>query len=98
VEDTDKAKDTAETWRKFEDGYTGGAAVWKSSDSWEGRKGFLGRNKEVIDAELYAILMGLAAARDHKDEWATRGAKLITIFTDTQAALRHIRNDDPGPG
>jgi ribonuclease HI len=111
MEDTESAKATAETWTadrgiaiftdssKFEDGYTGCAAVWKSGDAsgWQGRKLFMGRNKEVFDAELYAIWVGLASARDHlKDNWT--GAKLITIFTDAQAALKRIQNDDPGPG
>jgi ribonuclease HI len=109
MEDTESAKTTAETWTadrgiaiftdgsKFEDGYTGCAAVWRSGDGWQGRKVFMGRNKEVFDAELYAIWMGLASARDHlKEDWA--GAKSITIFTDAQAALKRIRNDDPGPG
>jgi ribonuclease HI len=109
MEDTESAKATAETWTadrgiaiftdgsKFEDGCTGCAAVWKSGDGWQGRKVFMGRNKEVFDAELYAIWIGLASARDHlKDDWM--GAKSITFFTDAQAALKRIRNDDPGPG
>jgi ribonuclease HI len=110
VEDTDSAKATAETWStdkgfavftdgsKSEEGWTGCAAVWKSDDTWQGRKMFMGRNKEVFDAELYAIWLGLTAARDHQDEWAAVGPKSITIFTDAQAALKRIRNNDPGPG
>jgi hypothetical protein len=48
----------------------------------------MGRNKEVFDADLYAIWAGITAARDHKDEWAALGPKVITIFTNTQAALK----------
>jgi hypothetical protein len=65
---------------------------------WQGRKIFMGRNKEVFDAELCAIWLGLAAERDHQDEWAALGPKAITIFTDAQTALKRIRNDDPSPG
>jgi ribonuclease HI len=92
---------------KSEDGWTGCAAVWKllgNCDSeWQGRKIFMGRNKEVFDAELYAIWVGLTAARDHKEEWAAHltehgGPRVITIFTDAQAALKRIRNDEAGPG
>jgi ribonuclease HI len=55
------------------------------------------RNKEVFDAGLYAIWIGLASPRDHlKDDWT--GAKSITLLTDAQAALKRIRNDDTGSG
>jgi hypothetical protein len=35
--------------------------VWKStdSDSSQGRKAFMGHNKEAFDSELYAIWLGL---------------------------------------
>jgi hypothetical protein len=38
------------------------------------------------------------SARDHKNGWAALGSKSNTIFIDAQAALKRIRNDDPGPG
>jgi hypothetical protein len=38
---------------------------------WQGRRIFMDRKKEVFDAELYAIWVGLTAARDCKNEWAT---------------------------
>jgi ribonuclease HI len=80
------------------DGWTGCAAIWKGTDGcWHGRKLFMGRNKEVFDAELYAIWVGLKVAKDSTDAWAA-GPRAVTIFTDAQAALKRIRNDDPGPG
>jgi ribonuclease HI len=80
-------------------GWTGCAAVWKNGAGWQGRKMFMGRNKEVFDAELYAtVWLGLKVARDHQDEWAAMCPKSHTIFTDAQAALKRIKNDDPGPG
>jgi ribonuclease HI len=72
--------------------------VWQNGEGWQGRKIFMGRNKEVFDAELYAIWLGLKATRDHQVEWAAVGPKSITIFTDSQAALKRIKNDDPSPG
>jgi ribonuclease HI len=111
IEDAEAAQSSAETWApnkgiaiftdgsKLEDGWTGCAAVWKGPDGcWQGRKLFMGRNKEVFHAELYAIWVGLMSARKHQDEWEAVGPKSLTIFTDAQAALKRIRNDDPGPG
>jgi ribonuclease HI len=111
IEDAGSAKATAEAWTidrgravftdgsKGEDGWTGCAAVWRNGEGgWQGRKIFMGRNKEVFDAELYAIWLGLKATRDHQGEWAAVGPKSITIFTDSQAALKRMKNDDPGPG
>jgi ribonuclease HI len=118
IEDIECAKATAESWTtpdkgiamftdgsKSEDGWTGCAAVWKllGSREWQGRKIFMGRNKEVFDAELYAIWIALRAARDNQDAWAAHltrlgGPQVITIFTDAQAALKRIRDDEAGPG
>jgi ribonuclease HI len=57
----------------------------------------MGRNKEVFDAELYAIWVGLKAAKDSINAWAA-GPRAVTIFTDDKEALKRSRNDDPGPG
>jgi hypothetical protein len=77
MEDTESAKATAETWTadreiaiftdgsKFEDGDIGCAAVCTSGDGWRRRKVFMGRNREVFDAELYAIWIGLVYAYTH---------------------------------
>jgi hypothetical protein len=50
-----------------------GWTVWKGSDDWQGRKMFMGRNKEDLDTEIYTIWMGLKETRDHKDDWADLG-------------------------
>jgi hypothetical protein len=99
MQDTESAKATAETWTadrgiaaftdrsKFEDGYTGCAAVWESGDGCQGRKVLMERNKEVFDAGLCAIWIGLASPRDHlKDDWT--GAKSITLLASTWAGSR----------
>jgi ribonuclease HI len=113
IEDAEAAQATAEAWTpakwiaiftdgsKFEDGHTGCAAVWKDSeDVWRGRKLFLGRNKEVFDAEIYAIWVGLKAAKERagREGIDGPGPRAVTIFTDAQAALKRIGNDAPGPG
>jgi hypothetical protein len=58
----------------------------------------MGRNKEVLNAELYAIWLGLMSVREHQEEWAAVGLKSLAIFTDAQPALKRIKNDDLGPG
>lgn len=42
-----------------------GAVCWKDKDfnSWKNASVFLGKNKEIIDAELWAIADGLETAR-----------------------------------
>jgi hypothetical protein len=59
-----------------------GWTAWKGSDDWQGRKMFMGRNKEDLDTEIYTIWMGLKETRDHKDDWADLGlgAKTMPIF------------------
>jgi hypothetical protein len=59
---------------------------------------FMGCNKEVSDAEIFAIWRGLKASKDGLDEWARAlGTRAVAVFTDVQAALKRIRNDDTGP-
>jgi hypothetical protein len=41
---------------------------------------------------------GLKASKDGLDEWAQElGTRAVAVFTDAQAALKRIRNDDTGP-
>ena len=49
---------------------------------------FLGKNKESLDAELWAILEALDTAMR---ETSTANNSLITIFCDSQKALTAIR-------
>lgn len=49
---------------------------------------FLGRNKEVLDAELWAILSALEIAGD---EIFDSSNTPITIFSDSEKALREIQ-------
>ena len=62
-------------------------------DGWEGRCFHLGDNKEVFDAEVYAI----AQAIEVIDQRQERGHR-YTIFVDSTSAVDRIRTDAIGPG
>ena len=71
---------------------TGAAVAWKEGESWGGRSFHLGTNKEVFDAEVFAILQATKAF-DQRNE-SNVG---YTIFTDSQAAAARIGHDQCGP-
>ena len=49
---------------RFDTGEAGAACVWKREDgSWTGRRFHLGANKDVFDAEVFAIYQALKALR-----------------------------------
>ena len=59
------------------------------------RRTHLGRQKEAFDTEMYAMseAMKIADEKAEKEEF-TR----VTVFTDSQATLKRIQSDEPGPG
>jgi len=62
-------------------------------DRWTGEGYHLGTNKEVFDAELYAIyrsVMRFGKRREHDQEY--------TIFVDSQAAMKTCLTGHQGPG
>ena len=69
---------------------------WKDkvSNSWKSTAVFLGKNKEILDAELWAIANGLDVARKITQETNTP----ITIFSDSQEALTEIQKVNPYTG
>ena len=69
--------------------------MWRtrSPEGWEGRCFHLGDNKEVFDAEVYAIAQAIEVI-DQKQE---RGHQ-YTIFVDSTSAVDRIRTDAIGPG
>ena len=75
---------------KLDNGNTGAAVCWKDkrSDRWRQKSVFLGRNKEVLDAELWAISNALEIATK---ETLNTGNTPITIFCDSQKALQAIQ-------
>ena len=68
----------------------GAAVCWreKTRDLWKEKGVFLGKNKEILDAELWAISIALdVAAKETLDANAP-----VTIFCDSQKALKVIGN------
>lgn len=61
--------------------------------SWTARRFHLGNNKEVFDAETFAIYQALRIF----DEGQEAGHR-YTIFADSQAAIQRIRTDVIGSG
>jgi len=78
-----------------EDEWVGCAVVWKEEGRWNKRRTHLGRQKEAFDAEMYAMseAMKIADEKAEKEKF-TR----VTVVTDSQATLRRIQSDKPGPG
>jgi ribonuclease HI len=68
--------------------------VWKEG-RWNKRRVHLGRQKEAFDAEMYAMSEAVKIADEicRKKE-----VRRVTVFTDSQATLRRIQSDEPGPG
>jgi ribonuclease HI len=81
-----------------QNGNVGAAIVWQERNEWTGLKYRLGRNKEVFDAKLYAILRATVMARDHTSELKSDGIDRLIIFTDSQASLCRIQHNGSGPG
>ena len=70
--------------------------VWwrgRPPTGWEGRPCCIGRNKEVYDAEVYALYRALEFVGRRE---AT--GRRYTIFSDLASAVDRIRSNRPGPG
>jgi ribonuclease HI len=80
---------------KKEDEWVGCAVVWEKEEKWEKRRVHLGRQKEAFDAEMYAMSEALKIANEICDKEEVRR---VMVFTDSQATLRRIQSDEPGPG
>lgn len=76
---------------KLDRGSVGAAVCWreKALDLWKEKGDFLGKNKEILDVEVWAISMALDAAL--KETLDAKDAP-VTIFRDSQKALRVIGN------
>ena len=87
-------KDTVWTdGSRLENERVGCAVAFKKEGSWKEIGLYLGRNKEVFDAEVFAIGQALEELEGRR-EWDRR----YTIFSDSQAALSRIQHDRTGPG
>jgi hypothetical protein len=64
-------------------GNVGAVVAWKDGTEWTGLKYRLGRNKEVFDAELFALLQATIMIRDDVEVMIIEGVKKIIIFCQT---------------
>ena len=70
----------------------GAALAFKEGDRWIKRAVYLGKNKEVFDVEVFAILR---AAKLLEKRGERGGA--YTVFSDSQAAIARVQHDGTGP-
>ena len=76
---------------KLDNGNSGAAVCWRDKrlDRWKQKSVFLGKNKEILDAELWAISDALVIAIR---ETSNANNTPITIFCDSQKALQAIQH------
>ena len=77
---------------RLDNGRVGAAVAWKEGGGWRGRNSYLGTNKEIFDAEVFAILQAVKALNEQEES-----GEEYTVFTDSQAAVARIRHDKCGP-
>ena len=79
---------------RLDNGRVGAACAWQDQDGERmGRQFYLGDNKEVFDAEVYAIYQALKVFEERR-----QAGKKYTIFSDCQPAIQRVRTDRLGPG
>jgi ribonuclease HI len=79
---------------RLEDGRVGCSMVWEEEEGrWNGQAFHLGTNKEVFDAELYAIFRAMVRFAQRKESH-----RHYTIFADARAALQRCADDTAGLG
>lgn len=64
---------------------------WRNRE-WASRSTYLGRNKEVFDAEVFAILRAIRLLNERGE---TR--REYTVFSDAQAAIARVQHNRWGP-
>jgi len=97
LEEARKEREDLVLWTdgsRKKDEWVGCAVVW-TEERWNKRRVHLGRQKEAFDAEMYAMSEAVKIADEICEK---KGARRVTIFTDSQATLRRIQSDEPGPG
>ena len=73
-------------------GSVGAALAFRVGDRWVKRGTYLGKNKEVFDAKVFAILQAARLLNDG-EEWGQQ----CTVFSDSQAAIARVQHDRTGP-
>ena len=79
-------------WSRLESRRVGAAFVWRSAGGWSRRRFHLGTNKEVFDAEVFAIYQALLWF-----EGLQGAGRRFTIFADSTVAIERVRTDALGP-
>ena len=78
---------------RLEGGAVGAACAWMEGGAWSSHRFFLGSNKEVFDAETFAIYQALRTFDSRQES-----GHHYTVFADAQAAIRRVATDAVGPG
>jgi ribonuclease HI len=52
----------------------------------------------VFDAELWAIGLAHDVAIKKREELQEHGVKTVAVFSDSQAVIRRMAHQEPGPG
>ena len=103
IDEEGAALETARAWRprdtiwtdgsRFDSGEVGAACAWRRGESWTRRRFHLGSNKEVFDAEVFAIYQALRICNEGQ-----HSGHRYTISSDSQSAIQRLRTDSLGPG
>jgi ribonuclease HI len=80
---------------RLENKRVGSAVVWQERGEWKEEGSYLGKRKEVFDAEVYAILRALRKAVDKVEN---EEIERITIFSDSTTAIQRVQHTQIGPG
>ena len=78
---------------RLENEAVGAAVAFKQEGGWKTEGTYLGKNKEVFDAEVFAIGRALEILNERNEE-----NRQYTIFSDAQAATSRVQHDSMGPG
>ena len=77
---------------RLENGRVGAAWAWWQEGGWRGDGSFIGTNKEVFDAEVYALLEAIRLLNSRGETGAG-----YTVFSDSQAAIFRLLHEECGP-
>jgi ribonuclease HI len=74
-------------------GAAGYAVAWQNRQRWVGIRAHIAYSQEAFDVECAALARALEVAARRQTPPAR-----VTIFTDSQAAIRRMVSEEPGPG
>jgi ribonuclease HI len=80
---------------RLEDGRVGDAVVWKEGEEWKEERSYLGKKKEVFDAEVYAMLRARWKAMEIDN---IEKVDKETIISHSTPAIKSVQNTESGPG